>query len=884
MLDQIGPYQVQRELGRGGMGVVYLAHDTRLDRDVAIKALPAELASDPARLERFEREARTLASLNHPNLAGIHGVEEQDGAQYLVLEYVAGETLAERLDRGPLPVDEAVEFAAQIAAGIEAAHEAGVIHRDLKPANIKITPEGNAKVLDFGLARTDEGSASSTGALDSPTMTTPQPQHSPTIAGAILGTAAYMSPEQARGRRVDKRTDIWSFSVVLYEMLVGAGPFHGETASDSIGAVLHKSFDFDQLPSATPVRVRRVLSRCLERDKSLRYRDIGDVRIELLGHGEPEESENQTGRGLSGIGAAGTTVLLIAVAVLSGVGGWFASLSTLPEPERKVRKLEVYAAGPDDKFNASSPRISPDGMKIAFVQDDSIKIRDLTTFEIQTIAEAKGARQVLWSPDGRTLVYVTTTELYRVPATGGGASRLGAHATMFQMAWTDDDRLLFADDGRVDLPAISAIPARGGAVEKLLEADRDEVIDFHSTAAIPGTDVILFVRHRTDQRTPIEAWDGERIVVIADFDDTYITAPVWSPSGHVLFTRGFGELSLWAVPFSPERMETTGDAFLVQTDASAPSVSADGTLSFVRGSAGLGGELIWVLPDGSIESIGDGGELVTSPIVSPDGTRVAFAGGSTPNDLEIWVRDLERGINTRISSLEGFVIPTAWSPDGSEIAVMNFDPAATESAQTTRFLSTDGTGPTREPYPGLLGAFDTDWKRAVMISDPRLGAVQISAIDLEQRTVIGEVASSDNGFLFVSLSPDGTLLLYGSRESGEAQVYCTRFPSGEGRWQVSSDGGSNPSWAPDGTAAYYLNTDDRLMQVPVTPEPSLRFGVPRPVFPEKADTADFSNIVPAPDGERFISVRAHDEEDAATGFKLLLIENWYEEFRGEERR
>ena len=262
------------------MGVVHLARDTRLDRDVAIKELPELFAQDPARLERFEREAKALAALSHVNLAGIYGVEEQDGAKYLVLEYVEGETLADRLDRGPLPLDEALELAVQIAAGVEAAHEAGIIHRDLKPANIKLTPEGKAKVLDFGLARADEsGTSTSSLGLDSATMTAAQ--QSPTIEGAILGTAAYMSPEQARGRRVDKRTDIWSFGVVLYEMLVGASPFHGETASDSIGAVLHKEIDLNLLPAGTPPMVRHVLVRCLERDRDNRYRDIGDVRIEL---------------------------------------------------------------------------------------------------------------------------------------------------------------------------------------------------------------------------------------------------------------------------------------------------------------------------------------------------------------------------------------------------------------------------------------------------------------------------------------------------------------------------------------------------------------------------------------------------------------------------
>ncbi|TVQ64505.1 MAG: serine/threonine protein kinase, partial [Phycisphaerales bacterium] len=350
------------------MGVVYLATDTRLDRQVAIKALPAELASDPARLERFEREARTLAQLNHPNLAGIHGVEEQGGAKYLVLEFVEGETLADMLDRGPLPVDDAIEIAVQIAAGVEAAHEAGVIHRDLKPANIIVTPDGQAKVLDFGLARVEEASSSSAGVnQDSPTITSPAIQHSPTMPGVILGTAAYMSPEQARGRKVDKRTDIWSFGVVLYEMLVGASPFHGETVSDSIGAVLHKNLDLDRLPASTPTNVRRVLDRCLVRDKNLRYRDIGDVRIELIHGDDVPRVEPAGAERVRRLGAATIIGLMITAAGLAATAAWFGSRATLPEPERVVRKLEILAVGPDENFNASSPQISPDGMKIAFI-------------------------------------------------------------------------------------------------------------------------------------------------------------------------------------------------------------------------------------------------------------------------------------------------------------------------------------------------------------------------------------------------------------------------------------------------------------------------------------------------------------------------------------
>ncbi len=888
MIDRIGPYQISSELGRGGMGVVYLAHDTRLDRQVAIKVLPAELASDPARLERFEREAKTLASLSHPNLAGIFGVEEQGGAKYLVLEFVNGETLADVLDRGPLPLEDAIEYATQIAAGLEAAHEAGVIHRDLKPANVMITPDGKAKVLDFGLARTEEDGQSSTGGLDSPTMTTPQPQHSPTIEGAILGTAAYMSPEQARGRRVDKRTDIWSFGVVLYEMLTGVSPFIGETASDSIGAVLHKRFDLDHLPSDTPSNVRRVLERCLVRDKNNRYRDIGDVRVELLRHDSFEEQDRESVQGIRGKFIATVIITAAVVAAVAGVTGWFASRATLSKPERIVRKLTVHSTGADDEFDISSPQISPDGMKIAFIQDDAIMVRDLSTFGVQTLYQASGARKLSWSPDGRSIAYSTSDALFRIPATQGGApSRLGNHSISFQHAWDDYDRILFSDENKIDQPGIFAIPARGGMPEMILDADPNEVIDFHAIDIIPDTNVVLYIRHRLNQRTPIEAWDGERTVLIAEFDDIYAATPAWSPTGHVLFARGFGQLDLWAVPFDASRMEVTGDSFLVMADASAPSVSDNGTLAFVSGSKGLAGELVWVLPDGTTEPIGDGGSIVTNPIVSPEGSHLVFAAGASPAELDIWVRDLERGINTRISSLNGFVIPTAWSPDQSEIAVMNFDPSkgVGAEAQRTVFLASDGTGETRQPHPGLIASIDTTWTRGVVVPDPRSGSTTASVVNLSDMSIISEITTGLGTFLFFSISPDGEYLLYASRESGKTQVYCTSFPSGEGRWQVSANGGDRPHWAPDGSRIYYISSDNELLSVDVTRDPTLRFGIPRPAFAvmPAIDTNSWG-IRPAPDGKRFIAVGEPKDdvlESGETGFKLQLIENWYEEFRDE---
>lgn len=791
---RIGPYAIDRELGRGGMGVVYLGHDTRLDRAVAIKMMPEHLASDPERLGRFEREARVLASLHHPNIAGIHGVEEEGGARFLVLEFVEGASLSDRLDAGPLSVDDALEIAIQVAAGIEAAHEAGVVHRDLKPANVIVTPDGRAKVLDFGLARRDDTSTSSSSSpsvsgSESMTATTPA-NHSPTMSGVIMGTAAYMSPEQARGRRVDKRTDVWSFGVLLFEMLTGESPFRGETVSDSIGAVLHKDADLDALPAGTPPMVRHVLRRCLARDRDKRYRDIGDVRIELEAALADPESAAARGGAADGAGAVGPSrrpfpaALVLGVAVVAlALGAGAAWLLRPSEPAVPAPPSVSFAKITDFAGVELHPALSPDGGTIAYVALDedtgapaihSIRVGGFNPRRLSP-NEPYADRAPAFSPDGSLIAF-------RSERSGGGIFVMGAtgesprRVTDFghDPAWSPDGaRLVFAEEevlsplARLSTSALWVVPIDGGEPEQIYEGDAVE------PAWSPDGERIAFWTLREGGERDLytmPATGGEPVAVTADAATDW--NPAWSPEGrHLYFVSDrSGPMNVWRIPVDAE----TGGA------AGPPE-------SVTRGSGA------WL---GWISLSGDGSRIAfISQTFSSSLKRLRLNAGSEASGATTREPDRILGGSTILASIDV-------SPDGEWLA------AQTSGREDIVLIRSDGSERRRltdDPHRDRQPRFSSDGSTVLFYSD-RSGEYAAWTIGVDGGNLQRLVPNGDLRMAAMTRWGPGERSVFAiDGTTAQTHVADLTVPAAERRWErfeplIGEEGTLIPfGWSPDGS-------------------------------------------------------------------------------------
>ncbi len=915
----LGPYQIVAPLGKGGMGEVWRARDRRLDRDVAIKVLAEALARDSDRVLRFEREAKLLASLNHPNIAAIYGFEEHRllagatgehrliaGAtheeqsetgptRFLVLEYVEGETLAARLLRGALPVDEALEICKQIAEALEAAHAKGVIHRDLKPGNVMVRADGTVKVLDFGLARamSDEGGEASEGlrafssdfddspsaadaptAIDSPTITATY-----TKPGVVLGTAPYMSPEQARGKPVDKRSDIWSFGLILYECLTGRMLFSGQSATDSLGAILHKDPDYSALPTGTPPAIVLLVRRCLTKDRRRRLQDAADARVEIEGAiADPSSTWVREAAGAAPAASprrrrsgAGRWALCGAI-VIGGlaIAAWLRRGEA--ERPRVVRRFEIALK---DLSAESDFAISPDGGKIAYVANRSLHVRDLQHLEPRDLPGTEEARQPFWSPDSQQIGYAAGSKLWRVPAQGGQPVSITALSGEMDVAggatWLEDGRIVFGtgDSGLYE------VSAQGGEPRVYLEIEAETEQDFHDPSGLPGARGVLFVAHRrrTDADTIAAATASGRKTLL-QLDSERLANPIYSASGYVLYHRRTKLPGIWALPFSLETMEVTGAPFLAVPEAVGPSESGDGTLVCIGGELSSSQQLVWIGRGGEIVGkIGPPLRDVRDPALSPDERRLAVAAEEGDN-VDIWNIDVDTGVKQRFTfahEKEGF---PAWSPNGDWIAFSS----VRDGVETAWIGPADGSAEPTRLLAGVPADFSPDGGSLVCTSWDERNNQRVCVLPLSEgagpRPVLLEAAEQDKP----AVSPNGQLLAYESDAGGARfEIYVTHFPGGEGRWQVSLEGGLIPKWSGRGDELFFTYAD-KLFRVAVEYEPTPTFGPPQELFSALPIGVwlrrgyDVSG-----DGKRFVAVQ--DSAPEAKERAITVIENWYEEFR-----
>ena len=891
------------------MGEVYLALDTKLDRQVAIKALPAHLASDQVRLSRFQREAKVLASLSHPSIGAIYGLEEIGGHHYLILEFIAGETLADRLSRGPLPVDESMGMAKQIAEALEAAHEKGIVHRDLKPSNVMLTPAGDVKVLDFGLARSEDAvrpsSTGSPGVLDSPTLTTPMPLHSPTIPGAIMGTAGYMSPEQARGKPVDKRSDIFSFGCVLFEMLSGVMPFRGDTAADAIGATLHKDVELAMLPASTPQRIRELLTNCLAKDRRSRLHDIGDARIQIERVIAGREWALPAPASTPQRSGAKRSVALLAIAGLVfiplGAALW---RSMAPGSVEQTEQRCVSVIMPSDVM-VQFADLSNDGRTISLVG----RTRDATTtgaaqlrmytrrlesFEARPIVGTDGLYGGVLARDGRSVLVAGPSatgssqwRLSSLPVDGSSpATPIAEFPGYGGSGWCElsNGDLLVSSDERnfVRIAKGSSTPSQ----PVKMDAGRPGTVRIELNNALPGDQSALVSVISYGQRGfqygvgVLDVSSGRVQVIVEDGG-----CPRYVPTGHLVFSRGD---ALMAAQFDIGRQELIGTPVAVWGGLASPAasvpalyrISETGTLFYQAPPVGGFGQSLATLSEGGkVESWSNERVLyVNNVIAAPDGQRVLLQIVNGRNIDELWTSPTDRfdlltfKRETNVDTIAG-----VWSPDGKQVA---YSRVGKDAADGIYIQSTDGGEPRRvfKPQTPDQYVIPTAWiaQGAVLLvtarSADKASLVRLSLGENESDTRAEPFLPSEFGRSMTVASRDGRLLALRSDETGKAQSWITelRANGDTGRMlQVKSAASVSHAWAADGKALYIEDERGKLLMVGVTTEPQLALSAP-------VEIADLTKLgirkwTPLSGGRFLTAIKDETEGDVK---QYNLVQNW----------
>jgi serine/threonine-protein kinase len=875
------------------MGQVYRATDTGLKRQVAIKLLPSSLAADPDRLARFQREAEVLASLNHPNIATIHGLEDADGVKALVMELVEGSDLAGKLaalkSKGTgLPFEEALRIGKQIAEALEAAHEQGIIHRDLKPANIMVRSDGTVKVLDFGLAKAPVAAAVSdaaAGLTNSPTITSP----AMTEAGVILGTAAYLSPEQARGQPVDKRTDIWAFGCVLFEMLSGRSPFARPTATDSMAAILEREPDWTALPRATPVLVQRLVARCLVKDRRERLHDIGDARLEI---DEALASPVATPPPLVTPAVRQTSRWLVpALAAAAATLAMWAMLrqGSVPESGAPFPARFSIAAPPGYQldFRRSPVAVSRDGLTIAFVASQGnlqrIFVRDINRLDATPLPGSEGGFAPFFSPDGQWVGFFAEQKMRKVLRTGGAPVSIAdfsgiAGLTSVAASWDAQDTIFFTPDVT---KGIWSVPAAGGTPTAVTTPAAGE--SFHLwPQMLPGGKAILFsaIGGGPDPRAYVQVLGtGERKLLVRGVGTRYV------PTGHLVFMQAG---SLMAVPFDLSRLEVTGSPMSVVTGVTEPfqirtmvvgfdsvfGVSPAGTLAFVASDRPPRHALVWVDRSGREQPVGASGGTYAQPRVSPDGRHIAVVVRGDDRD-DVWLYDLGRNTWDRFTAEGNSGFPL-WTRDGTRLAYNSDRTGSLDIAWKP--LDGRGAGETLLRSDSASRSFPFSWSPDGVLAFVHLRQGQ----DIWVATPGKDEPKPFRATSFVegapAFAPDGHAIAYIANETGRNEIYVQPFPGPGQRLTITSEGANEPVWPPNGRELFYRN-GDAMMAVEVSTSPTLKVGAPRLLFEKhyEPSLALYPNYSVTSDGQRFVMVKRIDEGQSPAQINVVI--NWFDELR-----